>query len=136
MVWNGRGGEGEGGDWGCVHILDWSRPCGSSLGTFLGYVPSLVASEAEPLFHMSVSFFKRHSVCGPDVFYCIWVTIGGWGVPQFDLRKSESLLHVCVFSEMSRDSFKLSPLVVKIRDGGIPAFKGGQLVFLLKDLVS
>jgi len=112
MVWNGRGG---GDDWGCVRVLNWSRPCGSGLGTFSGYMSGLVASEAEPLFHVSVSFFGRHSVYGLDVFHCILIMVGGWSVPQFILWESESLLlHVCVFSETSRDSFKLSPLIVKV----------------------
>jgi len=133
MVWNDRGG---GGDW-CVHVLNWSRPCGSGLSTFLGYMSGLVASEAEPLFHVSVSFFERHSVYCPDVFHCVWIMVGRWSVPRFILWESESLLLcVCVSSETSGDSFKLSPLVVKVRGGGIPAFKGGQWVFLLKDLVS
>jgi len=134
MVWNGRGG---GGDWGCVHVSNWSRPCGSGLGTFSGYVSGLVASEGEPLFHVSVSFFERHSVCGPDIFHCVRIMVGRWSVLRFISWESESLLlRVCVSSEMSRDSFKLSPLVVKVRDGGIPAFKGGWWVFLLKNLVS
>jgi len=42
--------------------------------------------------HVSVSFFERHSVCGPNIFHCIWVMVGGWSVPQFILWESESLL--------------------------------------------
>ena len=55
------------------------------LGTFSGYMSSLVASEAEPLSHVSVSFFERHSVHGPDVFHCVRVMVGGWSVLQFIL---------------------------------------------------
>ena len=111
MVW----GSGRGGNEGCVHGSDWSRPCGSSLGTFSEYMSGLVASETEPLFHVSVLFIERHSVYGSNIFHCIWIIIGRWSVLQFILWESESLLLcVCVSSETSGDSFELSPLVVEV----------------------
>jgi len=116
MVWNGRrGGGGGGGSWGCVCVSDWPGSICSGLCTFSGYVSGLVASEAKSLFHVSVLFFERHSVHGPNVFHCIQIMVGGWSVPRFISWESESLLfHVSVSSETSRDSFKLSPLVVEV----------------------
>jgi len=133
MVWGSRRG---GGDGGCVCVSDWSGSIGSGLCAFWWYMSGLMASEAEPLFHVSVSFIKRHSVCGLNVFHWIWVMVGRWSVLRFISWESEFLLLcICVSSEMCGDSFKLSPLIVEVWGGGIPAFQGGWWVFLLENLV-
>ena len=80
MVWGSRRGGGGGGGWGCIHVSDQPGSTGSGLCTFLGYMSGLVASEAEPLFYVSVLFFERHSVCGSNIFHCVQVMVGGWSV--------------------------------------------------------